>query len=303
MIADDFRPASPRDETAEPVRLVCAQVHGGNGRVRATLDLPDARGILFSQPSEGREGGDVYYVSVCGSGLISRFCVADVVGHGQTVSAVSAEIHAVLRRLMNWIDHRRVLTQLNRLLTRKGLDAMTTLAVMTYFPPSRTLSFSYAGHPPGWYYSRREGRWSRLDLPPEREQERRFVDGALAVVEDACFTRSKRRVDAGDRLILLTDGTLETPRPDREQFGEARLAELLNEHQGLDLSSLAETVVGALESFSGERPLRHDDVTLLLVEFKPSSRLQLVLNMMKTRVVHLLGRSDRPRVAAMRPSA
>jgi sigma-B regulation protein RsbU (phosphoserine phosphatase) len=281
-------PASTmRDRSdADPVRISCAQVQGGNGAIFGPVELPGSRAVLFSRPSEGGRGGDVHYISVCGSGVISRFCLADVVGHGESVATVSDEIHRVLQRLMNWMDHRRVLGRLNRLLQRKGLDALTTAAVATYYPPRREFSFSYAGHPPGWYFTKKDGSWRRLELPPA-EDDAAFINGSLAVTADARFTRERRRAEVGDRFLLLTDGILETPAADGEEYGAARVEALLNQSGDASLEDLAAALIGELERFSGDAELPHDDVTFLIVEFtKPVGLLSMII---RNRLLRPLG--------------
>ena len=75
--------AIPRSD-GESIGLVCNEVWGGNQAFHGPIELPGLRGALFSQPCGGGRGGDVHYLSVCGSGLISRACLADVTGHGAT---------------------------------------------------------------------------------------------------------------------------------------------------------------------------------------------------------------------------
>jgi sigma-B regulation protein RsbU (phosphoserine phosphatase) len=282
-----------RDESA---RLSCAQVRGGNTAVFESVSLPGARAIVFSRPAASGRGGDVHYVSVCGSGLISRFCIADVVGHGEAVAAVSDELHRVLRRLMNWLDHRFVLRRLNRVLERKGINAVTTAAMATYFPPSRTLSYSYAGHPPGWWYRRLEKRWRRLVVPHSDEPEgRSFVNGALAVTRDASYTRSRQRVEPGDRFLLVTDGILETPDRNRQLFGAVRVEELLDKHRDEPIEVLARSIIEELERFSAGSGLTHDDVTFLLVEFtRPPGMFGQMLRNRLLRMFGLLRRNTAP---------
>jgi sigma-B regulation protein RsbU (phosphoserine phosphatase) len=230
----------------------------------------------------------VHYVSVCGSGLISRFCVADVVGHGEAVAAVSDELHRVLRRLMNWMDHRFVLRRLNRMLERKGLDAVTTAAMATYFPPSRTLSFSYAGHPPGWWYRRTESRWRRLAVPCADETDTKsFVNGALAVTRDASFTRSRQKVEPGDRFLFVTDGILEARDRDGQLFGAGRVEEVLDRHRSKTVEDLSHSILDELERFSADAGLTHDDVTFLLVEFtRPPGMFR---QMLRNRLLRMFG--------------
>jgi phosphoserine phosphatase RsbU/P len=94
--------------------------------------LPGLRGVLYSRPCSGASGGDIHYLSVCGSGLLSRICLADVAGHGETVAAVGTAMHTHLLRSVDTIDERRVLTRMDSRLEASGLQAMTTAALVTY---------------------------------------------------------------------------------------------------------------------------------------------------------------------------
>jgi hypothetical protein len=67
--------AVPRSD-GESMVLVCNEVWGGNRTFHGPIELPGLRGVLFSQPCEGGRGGDVHYLSVCGSGLVSRALLA-----------------------------------------------------------------------------------------------------------------------------------------------------------------------------------------------------------------------------------
>ncbi|MHC4141141.1 MAG: hypothetical protein ACYSUF_04395, partial [Planctomycetota bacterium] len=116
---------------SSPPRIQCAEIWGGNHTIHTPVSLPGMRGVLFSRSCSGRRGGDLHYLSMCGSGILSRVCIADVVGHGAPVSDVGRKIHALMRRHVNWPDHRRMLRLLNRALERMGLDALTTAAVLT----------------------------------------------------------------------------------------------------------------------------------------------------------------------------
>ena len=147
-------------------RFSCGEVRGGNDPIHEQVELPGLRGVLYSSPCGGGRGGDVHYLSVCGSGLLSRLCLADVAGHGETVEAVGREMHAQLLRSVDLVDQRRVLTALDERLVGSGLRAQTTAALATYYPPSRRLSVSYAGHPPGWIYRVATRGWTPLVAEP-----------------------------------------------------------------------------------------------------------------------------------------
>jgi Stage II sporulation protein E (SpoIIE) len=122
---------------APPTVFACGEVRGGNGAVHAQVTLPGLRGVLYSRPCAGATGGDIHYLSVCGSGLMARVCLADVAGHGSAVAAIGTEMHAHLRRSVDVIDERKVLGRLNRRLNERGVGVMTTAVLATYYPPRR----------------------------------------------------------------------------------------------------------------------------------------------------------------------
>jgi serine phosphatase RsbU (regulator of sigma subunit) len=111
--AQTQRSGTATPDGSESVGLVCNEVWGGNRAFYGPVELPGLRGVLYSQASDGTRGGDVHYLSVCGSGLISRACLADVTGHGESVAAISETMHDLLRRSVNRMDERKVLQRLN----------------------------------------------------------------------------------------------------------------------------------------------------------------------------------------------
>ena len=47
----------------------------------------------------GHAGGDVHYVSVCPSCIVSRIALADVSGHGQAVAVFGEKLRELMHRL------------------------------------------------------------------------------------------------------------------------------------------------------------------------------------------------------------
>ena len=254
--------AVPRSD-GESIGLVCNEVWGGNRAFQGPIELPGLRGVLFSQPCEGGRGGDVHYLSVCGSGLISRACLADVTGHGESVAVISQTMHDLLRRSVNRLDERKVLRRLNLSLSKLDDGSFTTAAALTYFPPTRRLSLSYAGHEPAWYYDGSRQRWARL----ETAQRKGLFDIVLAADPRTRYTRRVRRVAIGDRLLMITDGVLEAPNAAGELFGRERLANLLHNARNQVPQTLVPAIIRALREHTSGARLRHDDVSLLMIEF------------------------------------
>ena len=66
----------------------------------------------------------------------------------------------------------------------------------------------------------------------------------------------------GDSLLLYTDGVTEVLNISNEQFGQERLAELVQQHADRPAPDLLQAVRQAVSTFGGNRPLV-DDVTMV----------------------------------------
>jgi len=252
--------------------------------VHEDVRLPGLRGVLYSRPCDGAHGGDVHYLSVCGSGLLSRVCLADVAGHGTTISAVGAEMHAHLRRSVDVIDERKVLGRLDQRLESIGLQAMTTAVLATYYPPRRRLTVSYAGHPTGWLYRASERRWTSLHLASTAPPRPAFVDLPLGTGLSPTFTRHRFRVSPGDRMLLITDGVLETTSPEDIPFDTHGITALLDARTG-SYEDLAAGLLDALHTHAEADHLSHDDVSFLLAEFVEGPPGPALWHLVKNRLL------------------
>ncbi len=245
--------------------LACGEVRGGNQMVHAAIDLPGLEGTLYSSACDGPHGGDIHYLSVCGSGLLTRLCLADVAGHGDAVAAVGREMYSQLRRSVDIIDERRVLRAIDRRVSSAEFATMTTAVLVTYYPPSKRLTVSYAGHPPAWYYTARTGTWASIEPEPAPSSSRGPVGLPLGTGLSPAFTRRRIAAAEGDRLLLLTDGVLEAMSPEGEELGQAGLARLLRAHEGSH-AGLVDHLRAGLAEHTGASSLTHDDVSIFVAE-------------------------------------
>jgi serine phosphatase RsbU (regulator of sigma subunit) len=263
--------------------LACSEVRGGNHTIYEVVSLPGLHGVLYSSPCNGTRGGDVHYLSVCGSGLLARVCVADIAGHGQALAAVGAEMHAHLRRSVDIVDERRVLGALDRRLSAVPSHALTTAALMSYFPHGRRLTVSYAGHPPGWLYRTRTGEWSRLTAGDAPDGSGPLVDLPLATGLSPAFARRRVRVEIGDRILLVTDGVLEAPSPVGDEFGDQGVEAVLRQSNSCD--DLGDVLRGALTAHVQRDSLEHDDVTFFAGEFVDGPAGPALWHVVRNRVL------------------
>jgi sigma-B regulation protein RsbU (phosphoserine phosphatase) len=118
-------------------------------------------------------------------------------------------------------------------------------------------TFSNAGHnPPMWYR--------------HREEELVTLKGhgiALGVRPNIHLPERSIELAPGDTLVLYTDGITDALNPREEEFGAARLADLVMEYQGLYADELVDEILREVYEFAGGAP-QFDDMTLLVVKRK-----------------------------------
>ena len=86
-------------------QMQCMEVWGGNQGVDQHFHLPGLDVWLYSRPFDNASnGGDVYYLSSCASGRISRLLLADVSGHGPVVSQFALRLRDLMRRNINRVS-------------------------------------------------------------------------------------------------------------------------------------------------------------------------------------------------------
>ena len=247
----------------QPYRIACGTVWGGIKPVSLDVCTKGVTVSLHSTASGGDRGGDIYYISVCTSDLRTRMLVADVRGHGERVSEISSWIYQGLQDKMNSTDCAEVLSDLNQMVHRRGSLAITTAAVVSYDISNSSLYYSYAGHLP--VLARRSGGpWLPLTLKTRAGQ----ANLPLGAFQAVRYDQGEERVQAGDRILLYTDGLSEAMSPESgEEFGEKAFLALLEARADVELAAVRDSLVEAVTAFSGG-PILTDDCTLMVVEVR-----------------------------------
>ena len=242
-------------------RIHCSEIWGGIRNYDGDVETGGITASLYSSAAEGGKGGDIYFLSVCGSDMLTRIAVADVVGHGSAVAQTSQWMYEALQRQMNDLAGNGVLERVNRQASDHGDRAIGTAAVAAFYLGTSNLYFAYAGHHP--LLVRRSGKtkW-REAVGPERDEPANLP---LGVDVDTPFDQHQMPLTSGDRLFLYTDGVIEAPARDGDLFGADRLMRLLNEVGDRPLAEVKSAVLDAVRDHTGG-DLSHDDVTLLAVE-------------------------------------
>ena len=205
--------------------MQCMEVWGGNQPVDSGVVMAGLDAWVYCRPyaeagsSElAQSGGDVYFVSSCATGRITRLLVADVSGHGDAVGSVATSLRTLMRKYVNYLDPRKFVGEMNRQFTELSRDgSFATAVVTTFFSPTNQVTFCNAGHPPPLLYRAGQG-WSYLDT--DRPEGDAPVDLPLGIEDSADYRESDVKLGVGDMVLCYTDGLPESRRPDGEFLGQ-----------------------------------------------------------------------------------
>src|SRR3954451_17981370 len=114
--------------------LKCMEIWGGSQAADASVSTPGLDLQVYSRPhAQAEGGGDVHYVSLCGGGVITRFILADVSGHGASVADMARSLRDLMRRNINRKSQERLVKALNQEFTELvKLRRFATALVGTY---------------------------------------------------------------------------------------------------------------------------------------------------------------------------
>jgi sigma-B regulation protein RsbU (phosphoserine phosphatase) len=257
---------------SSPHRLKCAETWTGNEGTSSVADLPGLRVWVHSRPfGAGDAGGDVHYVSVCPSCIVSRVALADVSGHGRAVVSLSAKLGELMQKYLAALEQASLMRDLNEAVLSE-LDGVhyASMVAVGFHGRRGLLVMTNAGHPPpfGYRANRREWNW----LEPTHAGERVGVRGApLGLLPKVSYDRMIIKPEPGDLIVLYSDGVSEATNPAGTELGRD---DLMSMARALDPSS-AETfgvqLAEAVREFRGERAPDDDETMIVLQAFPERS--------------------------------
>ncbi len=198
-------------------------------------------------------GGDYFDVLPLDEKMLG-ICIADVAGKGMPAALLMSNLQAAVRGLSSLSLAPNLLSsRLNSIVYRNtDSDRFITFFYAQLEGPLRRLTYVNAGHNAPFVV--------RSDGSHERLREGGPVLGVFATRD---FEMGSAQLSPGDRVILFTDGVTEACGVEGEEFGEARLLHLLEDHRALSADELQAKILDVVGEFSGGR--WQDDATLLVL--------------------------------------
>jgi sigma-B regulation protein RsbU (phosphoserine phosphatase) len=220
--------------------------------------LPQARPLVptldyvgFCHPAL-RVGGDYYDYLDLPDGELG-LVLADVSGKGASAALVMASLYGCIRA--HAANHgarcAQVVSLANGLLhAATEIGRYATLFYAVYNSASRELSYVNAGHPPAIVARGRDVLPLGSASPP------------IGLFDRLKLTTERVQLQPGDRLLIYSDGLTEAMNPSAEEFGHARLADLLVHSSGTSSADLRDEILMTLRAHTGGGP-QSDDVTFI----------------------------------------
>ena len=189
-------------------------------------------------------GGD--YFDYLDTGQSFQFVVGDVAGHGISAALLMSSVRASLRQCYDSGDDiGAVISDVNRHITRDVGDSgqFMTLFYLAIDSDRKTIQWVRAGHDPGMLYRR---------TPDSIEA----LDGAgMALGVDPEWSYSVQKVEglqAGDIVLLGTDGIWEAFNGDGVMFGKEAVKKIIREQRDQPAGVILDSVFDAVASHVGE---------------------------------------------------
>ena len=233
-------------------------------RIQAQLfpaEMPKVAGYdLAARNRPARRCGGDYFDALPTIGTSGEprllLCVADVAGKGLPASLVMSNMQATLRALLGRTASLPDLATLasDLLFAATSPEKYVTAALAELTPESGGLNFVGAGH------------LDNLILRPDGSSITLQSTGApLGLLPaELPYTQTAHRLEPGDYLVLYSDGVTDAQNQAGEEFGEARLLDVLRAETKRSAEVLIDHILAAIDSFAGHAP-QFDDITVLVV--------------------------------------
>jgi PAS domain S-box-containing protein len=202
-------------------------------------------------------GGDYFDFIPMGDGSL-LIALADAKGHGFSSALVVALTRAYVRCFAAMhLELDEILTHVNEMLF-KDLEHgdFVTLFLARLSSSHRTLSYASAGHVPGLIFLDSGDVKRKLEStgPP------------LGLFAASKFSLQQEiSLDAGEIAVFLTDGVIESTKPNGRQFGCQRVIDQIRALSHESASNIAKGIYHATREFS-QGDLQDDDITSVIIK-------------------------------------
>jgi serine phosphatase RsbU (regulator of sigma subunit)/HAMP domain-containing protein len=224
-------------------------------------------------------GGDWWGHFVLGSNK-ELIVIGDATGHGMPAALITAIAYASINIIVEQIkagsfsndDPSAILKILNDLLhhTLEGKLCMSFIAIIIDVEAQR-LIYSNGGHPvpiliPEDVNDDRLKQGSKK-LPFRYLLQKKKSTNILGIDQNSHFYNDELRINAGDKIVIYTDGLTEAKDENDKQWGNRGFQRILIKHANEKCIYLREKIIDDVVQYNENTKQFEDDLTLVVIEF------------------------------------
>jgi sigma-B regulation protein RsbU (phosphoserine phosphatase) len=206
-------------------------------------------------------GGDIFNIHHMDEASAGLYML-DVCGHGVPAALISVTVSQFLNSTDGLIGNNcellspeLVLNKLNRSFPFERFDSFFSIIYMTIDLEAGWLEYSCAGHPPP------------IVIHPDGTLEYLNQRGpVIGFGPEIVFAQNSVKLQAGDRVVLYTDGLIETRNPAGDYVDKSQVHDLLLNHRHQPIQAMLDAVYENLKDFR-QQATPDDDISILAVEY------------------------------------
>jgi len=222
--------------------------------------IPNVRVAWEFEPCE-RIGGDIFNIHSPDKKHIG-FYMLDVCGHGVSAALISVTVSQFIQNIRDLlvdeigiVSPEKVLNRINKAFPFERFDSYFTIIYMTIDLFDGCLTYSCAGHPPP------------VLIRPDKTIEILDNHGPIiGLSTGAPFGQARKWLQGENKIILYTDGILETGNSKKELYGRERFYETIKSCADGSAQDIVDAIYTSIKNFGGDNK-PDDDISVLVVEY------------------------------------
>ena len=199
-------------------------------------------------------GGDFFdYLDDAGS--VFGFTLGDVAGKGPPAALMSALMQGMFASQAQFAEGpATAVTHMNKALCRRGLESRFVTLMFGMMRADGQLTYCNAGHNPPFVMG--------------KSGVRRLGEGGpvVGLLEFAPYEQEAVQLDAGDTVVVFSDGVSEALNAAGEEFGDERLESVAASVGDAPPPVVVEHIVASVREFTKGAP-QSDDITVMVVRY------------------------------------
>jgi sigma-B regulation protein RsbU (phosphoserine phosphatase) len=199
-------------------------------------------------------GGDFFDYIDQASGLFG-FALGDVAGKGPPAALMSAMMQGMFAAQAHVSGGPApAIENMNKALCRRGLESRFVTLMYGLVSSEGELTYCNAGHNPPFVIGKSGVRRLEAGGP------------VVGLLEFAPYDQETVHLDAGDTIVIFSDGVSEALNSAGEEFGDARLLETVQAAGQVGAQSVVEKLIAAVRLFT-RGAAQSDDITVMVARY------------------------------------